>query len=90
MSWRVLRTDSLEALVKTQSGHCSETQGMQEKKRDEEIGSLVHGEICAVAAVDRETEAFLSGASSGQGRLGQRRWESLSLPVGKRGRDTPL
>ena len=42
--------------AETQPGHCSETQGVQEEKRDEELGPLVHRKVRAVANVDRETE----------------------------------
>ncbi len=51
-----METDCLEALVETQSRHCSETQGIQEEKREEEIRPLVHGKVHAIATVDRETE----------------------------------
>ena len=49
-------THRLEAFVETESRHCGEPKGVQEVKREKEIGPLVHGEVCAVATVDRETE----------------------------------
>ena len=49
-------THRLETFVETESRHCGETQGVQEEKREKEIGPLVHGEVRAVATVDRETE----------------------------------
>src|SRR4029450_5826205 len=56
MSLRVLSIDPLEALVKTQPGHCSKTQGVQEEEREEEIRPLMHRQGHAVATVDREAE----------------------------------
>jgi len=56
MSVRADGMASLEVLRETEPGYGGKTKDVQEEKREEEIGPLVHCEVRAVAAVDGEAE----------------------------------